>query len=137
MINQLNIPKKLRKRMGVDSLSISFNENEGKIERSIKDTQQWEPHIQNVLGNILKPEDIFLDIGANIGIHSVFASKLAKEVIAFEPSKKTFKHLLKTVELNNCDNITCHNIGLWDQDETRLFCHLKDDHGGSHFTPVD
>jgi len=124
--------------MGVDCLSISgFDENDGYIEQALDMHQQWEPHVQGALEKILSSDDVFLDIGANVGIHSVFASKLAKEVIAIEPSKENFKHLLKTIELNKCDNITCHNIGLWDQDETRVFCHLPSHPGQSHFTTVN
>lgn len=136
MINKLQVPEKFRKRMGVDFLFISSSKK-GNIGQSLKIRQQWEPHIQNVLGSIIRPDDVFLDIGANIGIHTVFASKLAKEVIAIEPNKETFKHLLKTIEINNCNNVTCHNIGLWDQDEIRLFCHIPMQPGWSHFTTID
>ena len=135
MIRTLNIQEIFREKAGV-SLSISGFKT-GVISNSLELKQQWEPHIQYILGSILRSDDVFLDVGANVGIHTVFASKFVKKVISIEPSKEIFEHLLKTIELNNCDNITCHNIGLWDQDETKLFCYLPKDSGNSHFTITD
>ena len=133
MNRKLQIPERFRKKVGVDYLSISGFDT-GAVAAELDTTQRYELHIQSVLGNILTKDDVFLDIGANVGMHTVFASKFAKEVIAIEPSEKTFEHLLKTVEINNCDNVSCHNIGLWDKDETRLFYHLPKSAGSSHFT---
>jgi FkbM family methyltransferase len=53
----------------------------------------------------IKPEDIVLDCGANIGIFSVFAAKKAKMVYAFEPSEDEITSLYENKTLNNCNNI--------------------------------
>lgn len=52
-----------------------------------------------------------LDIGANIGNHSVFFSELFSEVISFEPNPKTYE-LLKFNAYGR--NIITHNFGLSD-----------------------
>lgn len=49
--------------------------------------------------------DIVLDCGANIGIFSVYASKKAKMVYAFEPGKNEIASLYKNKTFNNCNNI--------------------------------
>jgi len=49
--------------------------------------------------------DIVLDCGANIGIFSVYASKKAKIVYAFEPSENEITSLYENRTLNNCNNI--------------------------------
>ena len=53
-----------------------------------------------------------LDIGANIGNHSLFFSTIFKEVIAFEPYDKAFD-LLK-INSSQVDNIQVNNFGFSD-----------------------
>lgn len=57
--------------------------------------------------------DICLDIGANIGNHSVFFAPFFEEVIAFEPNPRTAKVLEANAMLRA--NITPVNIGLSDR----------------------
>lgn len=69
--------------------------------------------------NKLKEGDIFIDIGANIGLFSIIASEVVGpkgKVISFEPSPITFKRLKENCELNNINNIDIRNIGLSDKD---------------------
>ena len=51
-----------------------------------------------------------LDIGANIGNHTLFFSDHFETVIAFEPHPRTFKVLKLNAEL--AGNVETHNIGL-------------------------
>jgi FkbM family methyltransferase len=53
-----------------------------------------------------------LDLGANIGNHSLFFSDHFKHVHAFEPHERTFKVLSLNSQL--VSNITCHQVGLSD-----------------------
>jgi FkbM family methyltransferase len=58
----------------------------------------------------VKKFDIALDIGANIGLHSVRLSKIFKSVFAFEPTKYNFECLEKNVL--NLSNVKIFNVGL-------------------------
>lgn len=62
----------------------------------------------------LREDDIFLDIGANVGHYSLLASGIKKcQSISIEPVPKTFEKLNKQVQLNKlADKITTLNIGL-------------------------
>lgn len=51
-----------------------------------------------------------LDIGANIGNHSVFFSEFYKEIESYEPNPKTFQLLKINSEIVN--NINCYEYGL-------------------------
>lgn len=53
-----------------------------------------------------------LDLGANIGNHSLFFSDYFKHVHAFEPNERTFKVLTLNSQL--VSNINCHQVGLSD-----------------------
>jgi FkbM family methyltransferase len=64
---------------------------------------------------LLRDNDIVLDIGASIGIVSIYAAPHVKEVIAFEPDKEIFNKLNKNIELNQMQKlISTHNIGISD-----------------------
>ena len=54
-----------------------------------------------------KPDDIILDIGANVGIFSVYMAKLHPDVriIGLEPAKVNFKHFRATIRANNVKNV--------------------------------
>jgi FkbM family methyltransferase len=71
-------------------------------------------------------DSIILDVGANIGTHSVFFSHLAKngKVFAFEPSRSTYRLLLQNVI--GIPNIIPLNIGLSDRTMEIDFYECKD-----------
>jgi len=46
-----------------------------------------------------------LDIGANIGLHSIMLSKCGYEVRSYEPDPKHFEILKRNIKLNNCENV--------------------------------
>jgi len=49
---------------------------------------------------VLRPGDVFLDVGANVGGYSVWAGELGAEVIALEPAEDTYRLLADNVALN-------------------------------------
>src|SRR5690606_19004116 len=76
------------------------------------------------LSSILKEGDIFIDVGTNIGVFSLTASKIVGDrglVICFEPSPIIFQRLIENVRLNNFKNIDSRNIGLSDKSEELNF----------------
>jgi FkbM family methyltransferase len=48
----------------------------------------------------LKPGDLFVDVGANVGNYTIWASDLGAEVIALEPAADTYDLLVDNVALN-------------------------------------
>jgi hypothetical protein len=49
----------------------------------------------------LSPDDVFIDVGANVGLYSVLAAGVRRaSVAAFEPSSETSDRLLENVRLN-------------------------------------
>lgn len=48
----------------------------------------------------LRPGDLFIDIGANIGVYSIWAGELGASVIALEPADDTFSLLMGNIVLN-------------------------------------
>ena len=64
------------------------------------------------------PKAIFMDIGANVGHHSIFLSKFASQVLAFEPYPKVNMQFKQQIAHNNISNIQIFEIGLSDRCET-------------------
>ncbi|MBL4708758.1 MAG: FkbM family methyltransferase, partial [Flavobacteriales bacterium] len=62
----------------------------------------------------LKDGQVFIDIGANFGLYSVFVSKKFPnaKIHSFEPLPETFEIFQKNINHNICDNITSNNQGL-------------------------
>lgn len=52
--------------------------------------------------HILRPGDLFVDVGANVGSYTILAGAAAKAIcVSFEPSPDSFEALARNVELNN------------------------------------
>lgn len=62
---------------------------------------------------------VFLDIGANVGTHSLYMSRYAAQVHAFEPWALARDRLNASLAVNNIKNIHVHPFGLGD-DEAEL-----------------
>ena len=63
----------------------------------------------------LKEGSVILDIGANIGNHTVFFSKIcnAEKVYAFEPVAETYDTLCRNISLNHIeDTVVAYNVAL-------------------------
>lgn len=79
--------------------------------------EDYEPSERDFLKRFLKPGDIFVDIGANIGLYTVLAGRYVGErghVYAFEPCAKTYQRLLANVKLNKLANVSCCQTALSD-----------------------
>lgn len=64
--------------------------------------------------NFIRPDGIVIDVGANIGVHTVHFAEFAPlgKVICFEPARATFAYLLRNVK--NLANVIPLNVALSD-----------------------
>ena len=86
------------------------------IQRIIVETNNfYEISDLKYLDKYLNKESVVLDIGANIGNHTVYWGKVAnvKKVYSFEPIKSTFEKLKINVEINKLeDKVRIYNYGV-------------------------
>jgi len=68
--------------------------------------------LRDVADSLGKKGVVFFDIGANVGQHSLFMSRLVKEVHAFEPYPPVLDRFRKMVKVNRIANIFIHTVGL-------------------------
>ena len=65
----------------------------------------------------VRPGDVVVDVGANIGRMSVLASRLVGaqgRVYCFEPSPKVLTSLYRNLQLNGCTNVTAYSSAVAD-----------------------
>lgn len=76
----------------------------------------------------LKENDLFVDVGANVGHFSLLAAGISKaNVMAFEPIPQTFAKLNKNVILNNLtDKIQTLNMGIGQENSFLNFTTTRD-----------
>lgn len=64
--------------------------------------------------HVLRDDDLFIDVGANVGSYTILAcSSIGARGYAFEPIPTTYKRLVENIHLNHLDNrVECLNIGV-------------------------
>jgi FkbM family methyltransferase len=101
MATELDLPVADGFRMRVDTSEA--------IGRVLAVTGSWEPHVTTAFRKLLSPGDVVIDVGANIGYHTLLAAKLVGpggHVYAFEPAAGTFTALTANIALNHASNVT-------------------------------
>ena len=76
----------------------------------------------------LRPDDLFVDVGANVGSYTVLASgAVGARSIAFEPTPSTFDKLMRNISVNKIsDRVEAYNMGAGAREETLQFTAKKD-----------
>lgn len=84
----------------------------------------YEEDILNAVMSFLKDKfnlskfSTFIDVGANIGNHSLFFSKISNKVFSYEPNPNSYE-LLK-FNTRNAPNISIYNIGISNRNEKQF-----------------
>jgi FkbM family methyltransferase len=87
--------------------------------------------LRDLIRSVAGGEGTFIDIGANVGQHSLFMSRYAKAVHAFEPWEPVLKRFRRMVEINGIKNITIHPYGLGDENSKKPFFKPPDSNLGA------
>ncbi len=105
------------------------------IQQHIYFLGSWDERGLKFLKNLLKENDVFFDIGANIGAYSLVASKIVGpggKVHAFEPVSAVFERLEYNIGLNGLNNITANQNAVYQTSEVlELFVSAKQNAGMS------
>lgn len=77
------------------------------VSRRIREEGVWEPYESSLILKLLRPGDVFVDVGANIGYFSALAASVVGDegaVFAFEPDPDNFRLLQASAALNGQQN---------------------------------
>ncbi len=108
-----------------DKFIVQFYDNQVEFDLRNPYTKKWflprydfgkihEPLMVQLIADILKPEDVFLDVGAHIGYFSIVASKLCKQIYAFEIDDNCVPIIQENIDFNKFKNIEIVNKAVSD-----------------------
>lgn len=137
--DQQDLPSRIVARFGphdiewceVDGLFLATDASEGSVSPQV--AAGYEPHVSRTLRSILRSGDIFVDVGANIGVHVADAARIVGErgrVVAVEPNSENCRLLLLTVDRNGLRNVTLIPAALADVGEWTYFSTHIGSNGG-------
>jgi FkbM family methyltransferase len=122
--SQIAIPAHIRKvkQVALDDFQLLVFSNE-EVGRRIWLFKTFEVEETKLFSNIVKPDDVCLDIGGNIGYFSMLLAARAKlgHVHVFEPIPINAALINASKELNGFNNITINNLAVGDENGTVSF----------------
>jgi len=71
--------------------------------------------------HLLRPNDLFFDIGANVGSYTVLAAAAGARVVACEPVPETWRKLQRNIAVNHFEAVEALNVGVGDAQERLWF----------------
>ena len=75
--------------------------------------QIWKYRVYTRLFDVQK-DDIIVDLGAHIGIFTIYAAMKCKRVVAVEPTSTNFEILEKNISVNKLTNVKALKLAIWD-----------------------
>lgn len=90
------------------ALTLEVDPDDDCITRVLESGQSWESWLTPYLKRYCDPGKVSLDIGANIGTHTVTLAGLSLQVHAFEPQRRVFEILARNAA--SFGNVTAHNV---------------------------
>lgn len=74
----------------------------------------YETGTNNILAKYIKPTDVVIEAGANMGSETVLIGKMLKggHLYAFEPNPYTFERLKINISINELANVSAHDVAL-------------------------
>ena len=93
----------------------------------------FRPEVSKLINRMLRPGQVAIDIGANVGMHSVImANRVGPtgHVVVFEPDPHPMGRLRRNMALNGIDWVTTVEAAVSARSETRTF-YLHDDSIGN------
>jgi FkbM family methyltransferase len=94
---------------------VCYNQNDIYIGKSFDLYGEFSEEEIDLFRLLVTDKDVVLDIGANIGAHTLFLAKAVGpngQVHAFEPQRIVFQTLCANMALNHIANAFCYNIAL-------------------------
>ena len=99
------------------------NKNDIYIGKSIKEYGEWSQGEIDLCKQILIPTDGVIEVGSNIGSHTLALAKSVNQgaLFAFEPQNVIFQNLCANMSINSITNCFCSNSALSDVKGEKLY----------------
>ena len=100
----------------------------------------WEPEITALFRRLVRPGDVVLDVGANVGYYTLLASRLVGpegRVYAVEPSASIRARLARNLEMNRAANVRVLPYAAWNEEGAATFYIAGGDRGNSSLRKLE
>jgi FkbM family methyltransferase len=117
LLNQGGFNNMVRGRYGY----VVYNQNDTYVGKAIELYGEYQEAEICVFRQVCKPGDYVMDIGANIGTHTLALSRIVGNegfVFAFEPQAVIFQTLCANMAVNSIENVECFKCAVSDKDGT-------------------
>ena len=110
----------LKNTLFVHPFYFHIHPNDTCVSDCLKSGVLFEKFLLSFVKQFIDPNKNILDIGANIGVHTVvYANYVQKgKVYAFEPQKVVYEILTSNLQVNNCTNVIPYNFGASNVNDT-------------------
>lgn len=103
------------------------------IDRDLLSGKPHDPFVQRIIMDALADGGIFVDVGANIGVFTLAASRLNGVIVyAFEPSPRELARLYRNLALNGATNVVVFPFALGSVSKTVQLSLGGDDNPGNN-----
>lgn len=112
----------------------------GGVDEVVFDTGVWEPEITALIDQYLPVGGTCIDIGANIGFHSLYAASVvgpSGSVVSFEPLPRLQAQMQRSVEGNGFHNVSVQPVALGMTKGTATLSLVDENIGASSLQNVD
>ena len=135
-----NINRLLTKKISYKGKSFKLRSNNEITKYRFNTFENKEPETLNWIDNNFKKNDIFFDIGANIGLYSLYAASKKIDnlkILSFEPEFSNLNELKFNVNDNNFNkDITIYSLAFGDKDHIS-YLNINDITPGSALHTID
>lgn len=120
---------------------VLYNKNDMYVGRSIEKYGHYQLEEKKIFAQYVNKDSIVIDVGANIGTHTLWFAKNAKYVTAFEPQRFIFQTLCANMALNDIRNVDCRHLGVGEKQELikipLMDYEVENNFGGFEMKPSD
>ncbi len=81
------------------------NTNDDFVGKSLTELGEFSKGEADLFAQIIEPDWHVIEVGANVGAHTVQLARLAKKVTCYEPQRIAFQALCGTIALNSLTNV--------------------------------
>ncbi|KMQ72131.1 FkbM family methyltransferase [Chryseobacterium koreense] len=117
-------------------VKIFLNKKFGYVDQYIFDQGIYEKDIIRKIREHLSPEKTMLDIGGNIGQHSLLLAPYCKKIYAFEPIPAIYSEFKQSISANRYENIELHNTAISDENSEKTIYFSSKNAGSSSFLSI-
>lgn len=114
--------------------TVYFHRGDNAISHALRNAGVYEPFELELIESLLEAGDCAVDVGANIGLHTLAMSVACGErgtVLSLEPDPGNVALLAQNLEVNGCKNVELLPIAAGDRSQT-LELFLNSDNRGDH-----